>query len=326
MLFVNNPSLDPWFNLAAEEYLLKNVDSEITMLWRSHPSVIVGKHQNTLAEINLSYVMQNNIPVIRRLSGGGTVFHDPGNVNFTFIKNANKDNVVNFREHTEPVIAFLQTLGLDARFEGKNDLRVNGLKISGNAEHVHKNKVLHHGTLLFDANLSQLNEAIKGREQNFQSKAVRSIRSNVVNISALLPKKLSRDKFLLKLRGFFLEKSPWMVEYNFNSYDIDCINELMEGKYKTWDWNFGYSPSYTFENSLMLNGNDIFVQITVEKGLIKNAIVEMKNMQNKEARLMEMLKGKPHRPDIIETIIFQTSTFEQSVWNGNKWKLLGLFF
>lgn len=326
MLFVDNPSPDPWFNLAAEEYLLRQFDNEITMLWRSHPSVIVGKHQNTLAEINLAYVMRNNIPVIRRLSGGGTVFHDPGNINFTFIKRAEKGNMVNFREHTEPVIAFLQSLGVDARFEGKNDLRVNGFKISGNAEHVHKDKVLHHGTLLFDADLTQLNEAIKGKEQNFRSKAVRSIRSKVANIAELLPQKITREEFLGNLRSFFLDSSPWISLYTFSPTDVSNIKELVKSKYDTWDWNFGYSPAYTFENTGNINGNDITVHINVEKGVMNHVAIKGKQQILVSDRLSGMLAGKPHRPDVLEEAIISSGVFEEFDWERNKWSLLELFF
>ncbi len=153
------------------------------MLWQNLPSIILGKHQNTLAEINYSFVKENNIPVVRRISGGGTVFHDLGNLNFTFISSGEKEKLVNFRKFTQPIIEVLNHMGIPACFEGKNDLRVNGLKISGNAEHVYRNKVLHHGTLLFSADLNYLNQAIKSVPERFKDKAVQSVRSKVANIT-----------------------------------------------------------------------------------------------------------------------------------------------
>jgi len=176
MLIVNRPHTDPWFNIAAEEYFLKNFQEDIFMLWQNEASIIVGKHQNTLAEINYPYVKENGIPVIRRISGGGTVFHDLGNLNFTFIQNGEKGKLVDFRKFTDPILAVLNKMGVPAVFEGKNDLRVDGLKISGNAEHVFKNRVLHHGTLLFSSVLNDLGKALKVKTDRFTDKAVKSIR------------------------------------------------------------------------------------------------------------------------------------------------------
>ena len=326
MLFVKNSSFDPWFNIAAEEYLLKQFDEEIVMIWRSNPSIIVGKHQNTLAEINAEYVIKHEIPVVRRLSGGGTVFHDPGNINFTFIKKADKENLVNFRMHTEPVIAFLQSLGVDAKFEGKNDLRVNGLKISGNAEHIHKNKVLHHGTLLFDSDLSNLYEAIKAKEQNFESKAVKSIRSTVANVNSFLKTPMTCEGFRESFENFFLKLYPHIKLYDLNANDISAINELKENKYTKWEWNFGWSPVYVFKNNISLHGKNIAVEIKVSKGIIEDAVVYI---DGKELRADEPaaggLKGLLHKPEEIAKLLAETDFFG---FNGltDPWQLLRLFF
>lgn len=145
MLYIRHSCTDPYFNLAAEEYILKKFSEDCFMLWRNEPSIIVGKHQNTLAEINLEYVIKNNIKVVRRLSGGGAVFHDPGNLNFTFIVNSEDGNLVDFRKFTEPILEVLRNLGVDAKFEGRNDLTINGAKFSGNAEHVWAAKGVRNG-------------------------------------------------------------------------------------------------------------------------------------------------------------------------------------
>ena len=326
MLFFENTSLDPWFNLATEEYLFKHIDSEVVMLWRSLPSIIVGKHQNTLAEINLEYVRKNNIPVVRRLSGGGTVFHDPGNINFTFIKKADKDNLVNFQSHTRPVIEFLQSLGVDAKFEGKNDLRVNGLKISGNAEHIHKNKVLHHGTLLYDANLDHLNEAIKAKEENFESKAVKSIRSEVANISRFLQFPLSRDEFMMKLKVWFFQHWPDIEFYSPDQADIRYINRIKEEKYKKWEWNFGWSPVYVFKNQIYWDNKVISVELKVRKGMVETAMVLVDGKKLDEKHLLiKGLENKPHNPDNIEELLAEINFFEFNSFS-DPWALLKLFF
>jgi len=184
MLIINDLRTDPYFNLAAEEYALKNFKADCFMLWRNEPSIIVGKHQNTLAEINLDYVKKRNIKVGRRLSGGGAVFHDLGNLNFTFISTGAQENrLVDFRRFTMPILEVLQNLGIEAVFEGRNDLTIHGRKFSGNAEHVWKNRILHHGTLLFSSVLTDLSEALKVDPLKFRDKAVKSIRSRVTNIS-----------------------------------------------------------------------------------------------------------------------------------------------
>lgn len=325
MLFVENPSPDPYFNIAAEEYLLKNVDSDIIMLWRSDPSVIVGKHQNTLAEINLGFVRKLNIPVIRRLSGGGTVFHDPGNINFTFIKKAEKEKLVDFKAQTAPVIEFLATIGVDARFEGKNDLRVNGLKISGNAEHIFKNKVLHHGTLLFDSNLNCLKKAIKGREPNFTSKAVKSIRSVVTNISSLPGVSLTRDEFIEKLGDYLKGCHDDISTYHFSVHDKDAIEKLKEEKYTQWDWNFGYSPQYTFKNKGTVFNRNIMIELTVNKGLIEDVRVSIDYIQQDNHSIIKAFRGERHHPDIVQRILGMHNFMGYNQL-GDNWKLTGLFF
>jgi lipoate---protein ligase len=326
MLFIDNPYFDPYFNIAAEEYFLKYLNKEIVMLWRSSPSIIVGKHQNTLAEINLPWVLKNNIPVIRRLSGGGTVFHDPGNINFTFIREVDKEKMVDFKSHTLPVIEFLHSLGVDARFEGKNDLRVNGLKISGNAEHIHRNKVLHHGTLLFDSDLEQLNEAIKAKEFKFNGKAIKSVRSKVVNVGSLLKRKLTCDDFLFEFKKFFFDRYPQMEEYQLQDDDIRVIDRIKESKYLNWEWNYGYSPVYVFNNSEEINSERIEIQIKVKKGVCESVDISVNGRVLGRAHpVISSLKGVPHNPQSIDAVLS-----EHNFMNYNnleeKWVLLGLFF
>ena len=160
MLCVNQTKTDPYFNIASEEYLLKNFDDEIIMLYINEPSVIVGKHQNTLAEINYTLAKQKGLSVIRRLSGGGSVFHDLGNLNFTFIKNGTPGKLVDFKGYTQPIVDALNEIGVNAEFGGHNSLLIGGKKFSGNAEHIYKNRVMHHGTILFSTNLENLAEVL----------------------------------------------------------------------------------------------------------------------------------------------------------------------
>jgi lipoate---protein ligase len=246
MLIIRRHNTDPYFNLATEEYVLKEIADDSFMLWRNEPAIIVGKHQNTLAEINVDYVKQQNIKVVRRLSGGGAVFHDLGNLCFTFTQKGESEKLIDFRRYTEPILEVLVKLGVDAKFEGRNDLTINGKKFSGNAEHIWKNKVLHHGTLLFSSHMADLSGALNADPLKFKDKAVKSIRSRVTNISEHLQNPMDVLEFSSLIEAHMIEKYPDAVLYELTAEDHRKINELVEKKYSTWDWNFGYSPQYNF--------------------------------------------------------------------------------
>lgn len=305
MLIIRNKINDPYFNIASEEYLLKSFDDDIFMLYINEPSIIVGKHQNTLAEINYCYVKENNISVIRRISGGGTVFHDLGNVNFLFIKNGRDGHLVDFKGFTEPIIEVLQSLGIDARFEGKNDIRVNGLKISGNAEHVFKNRTLHHGTLLFSSNLDFLNEAIRVDADKYQSKAVQSNRSNVTNIALQLASDLSIDRFMDLIYNQ-IEKKQNCELYEWSDNDWEAIIKLKEEKYETWDWNYGYSTQYTITREIKIDHEELLFKLTVDKGIIIDVFVKT-SLMNEELALLS-LKGCKHKEEDMLHKLEQTNS------------------
>jgi lipoate-protein ligase A len=274
MLLIKRHNTDPYFNLATEEYVLKNFDENSFMLWRNAPSIIVGKHQNTLAEINVEYVKRNNIPVVRRLSGGGAVFHDLGNLNFTFIQQGKDENLIDFKKYTEPILEVLQKIGIDAVFEGRNDLTIGGRKFSGNAEHIWKNKVLHHGTLLFSAQITDLSLALNVDPLKFQGKAVKSVRSRVTNISEHLAEPMDVMQFATLIQDHIGEKYPDAKTIELSPEDHTNIYELIRTKYNTWEWNFGYSPNYNFRKVIhtersgtiefdidVSNGNMLLVKI-----------------------------------------------------------------
>ena len=270
MLCIHLKNTDPFFCLAAEEYLLKNFSDDIFMLWQSEKAVVVGKHQNLLAEINYPFVLENNIALCRRISGGGTVFHDAGNVNFSFIKNVKSPAEISFKQFTAPVVDALAKLGIEATTSGRNDLLIEGLKISGNAEHVYKNRVLHHGTLLFNSDLKNLGQAIKVVPGKYESKAVQSNRSLVANILQFLKAPITTEEFIQFLLDVQLENAE-NSHYFLNENNIQSIEKLSTEKFRTWEWNFGYSPKYSFKNEVEIEGKALSIRLVVEKGIIVEA-------------------------------------------------------
>ena len=290
MLCIYNTCIDPYFNLAAEEYLLKEHAEDCFMLWRNAPAIIVGKHQNTNAEINGSYVNEQGIKVVRRLSGGGAVFHDLGNLNFTFIMSGEDHGKIDFRRYTLPILQVLQQLDVNAKFEGRNDLTIDGRKFSGNAEYLYKNRILHHGTLLFAAHLPDLSQALNVDPLKYSDKSIKSIRSRVTNICDHLKHPLDITVFAEMLRQHVLGMYADAVHYEFSEADIQRITELRDQKYMTWEWNFGASPKYTFrKNTPTKYGGHLEIILNVEHGIIreakiygdcfyKDAIVEIENI------------------------------------------------
>jgi lipoate-protein ligase A len=271
MLIIRRHNTDPYFNLATEEYVLKEIRDDSFMLWRNAPSIIVGKHQNTLAEINLDYVRENNIKVVRRLSGGGAVFHDLGNLNFTFTMQGEGNNLIDFRKYTEPILEVLITLGVDARFEGRNDLTIEGKKFSGNAMHIWKNKVLSHGTLLFSSHMPDLRKALNADPLKFKDKAVKSVRSRVTNISEHLKTPMDVMELSSLIEQHIMEKYPDAILYELTEEDHERIRGMVESKYGTWEWNFGYSPKYNFRKVLRTENNGTLeFNIDVTDGIIRD--------------------------------------------------------
>lgn len=269
MLIIDRESTDPYFNIAAEEYLVKTMEVPCFMLWQNTPSVVIGKHQNPLREVNLKFTNKENIPVIRRISGGGTVYHDLGNINYSFIDMGKADSLVNFPKYSQAVLNLLNKLGVPAELSGKSDLKIKGKKFSGNASHVYKNKVLHHGTILFNSDLDTLNESIQIKNHQITDKAVNSNRSVVTNITKHLKSKLELNDFKTLLIREIQHSYPEAKNEELTTHQIQEINQLVKEKYKSWNWNFGYSPKYIKHSSFNFNGSDFDFSVKVEKGFVK---------------------------------------------------------
>jgi lipoate---protein ligase len=305
MLIIRRHNTDPYFNLATEEYVLKEMAEDSFMLWRNEPSIIVGKHQNTLAEINIDYVRQNKIKVVRRLSGGGAVFHDLGNLNFTFTMKSEDENMINFRKYTDPILEVLVNMGIDARFEGRNDLTIDGKKFSGNAMHIWKNKVLSHGTLLFSSHMPDLSAALNADPLKFKDKAVKSVRSRVTNISEHLKEPMDVLQFADRIQDHMVEKYPDARFYELSEEDHRKINELVKSKYETWNWNFGYSPKYNFRKVLRTEkSGTIEIDLNVNDGIISEIRIYGDYFGKYDTEEIEVaLTGIAHQENAIRFVL-----------------------
>jgi len=318
MLILDSPSTDPRFNIAAEEYLLKEMDKNFAFFYINEPSIIIGKHQNAWSEINHGWTWRNNIPVVRRISGGGTVWHDLGNLNFAFILNGKEGKLVNFREYASPVLEYLISLGIPAEFGERNEMIASGLKISGNAEHVSRKRVLHHGTLLFSSDLSNLREALDTDPDLYVDKSVQSVRSKIGNIKDFLYNTMEIKEFRQGLLTFISRHYRGSDKYVFSKPDRDRIEELVRQKYSLWSWNIGYSPTYDLEREIDMGSLRLRAELRVEKGQIKecnmSAIFGVPTMKSeaddfeyREIRnineLAVYLTGTMHDPDSIRGLI-----------------------
>ncbi|MEH7354782.1 lipoate--protein ligase, partial [Neobacillus drentensis] len=273
MLFIDNKGItDPRINLAIEEYALKNLDINETYLlfYINEPSIIIGKNQNTIEEINTEYVESNGIHVVRRLSGGGAVYHDLGNLNFSFITKDDGESFHNFRKFTEPVVAALKKLGVNAELSGRNDLEVEGRKISGNAQFSTKGRMFSHGTLLFNSEMDHVVSALKVKKDKIESKGIKSVRSRVANISEFLTEKIDIREFRSLILTSIFDGQEEIHEYVLTDEDWKKIHQLSEERYQNWEWNYGRSPKFNLQHSHRFPVGSIDVRLEVNKGILEN--------------------------------------------------------
>jgi lipoate-protein ligase A len=276
VIYIVNASKDPFFNMALEEYLFTSAkyQQDIFLLWQNERTIVVGRHQNTLEEINNDYVKENGISVVRRLSGGGAVYHDAGNLNFTFLKRNVTRYDVNFTYFVQPVIDTLAKFGIKADFSGRNDITIEGKKFSGNAQYFTAQGLLHHGTLLFDSDFSVLAKSLQVKEHKYLSKGVKSVQSRVINIKQCLTGNSTLEDFrntLVETVFSYLEQE--CAEEELDEEDLAAIQTLVAHRYGTWDWNYGESPKYNFRQERVLPGGTVTTFLEIEKGKIKQCSI-----------------------------------------------------
>ena len=261
---------DPSYNLAMEQYVFDCLprDRMYFMLWQNDNAIIVGKYQNTIAEINEEAVRERGIRVVRRLSGGGAVYHDMGNLNFTFITDVGESNALDLKLFCEPVVRTLATLGVKAEVNGRNDITIDGKKFSGNSQYIRQGRVMHHGTIMFDSDLSVVSEALRVDPTKIQTKGIRSVRSRVTNVAEHLPEKVTLPEFRRILLENILKENPGEA-YPLTQDDLAAVEKLRAERYATWDWNYGFSPTCTMLRRRRVDGCGLIEgYITVEHGRI----------------------------------------------------------
>jgi len=326
MLLIKNPCTDPCFNLAMDEYLLKARSEDIFTLWRNGPSVIIGRNQDALAEIDMGFLRENNIALVRRMSGGGAVFHDLGNINFTYITPCEKAGFFDFGRFAAPILAALRGLGIDAQATGRNDLTVDGRKFSGNAQHLHKGRLLHHGTLLFNADVSRMQGALRVNPSKLQGKGVASVRSRVVNLAEYCPEAMTAVGFLEYLERFILEHFEGCTEHQLSEGELREVRELANRKFRTDAWNLLHMGKYAMTREGRFPSGLVKVSFEVRDGRISALSLSGDFFGVQDISALETgLIGAPHTPDALEAALTRLDVSEY-ISGVSSAELAALFF
>lgn len=272
MIWIKNDSNDPFYNLAFEEYVFRNVrtDEAVAMIWQNSPTVVIGRWQNTAEEIDKEYADKKGINIVRRITGGGAVYHDLGNVNYTYISPREFRNF-SFADFVRPVTAALAKMGVNAEQSGRNDITIDGTKVSGNAEHWDGKRLLHHGCILYSADLSAVAGVLKVKPDKFQSKAIKSVRSRVANISDFLENPPDIEEFKSRILSALVEEGG--EEYVLTEEELAAVRELADTKYRTWEWVYGQSPKFNTVKRRRFDIGSVELKMFVEDGIIKECSV-----------------------------------------------------
>lgn len=312
MKFIDNKGItDPMINLAIEEYILENFGEKDTFLlfYVNKPSIIIGRNQNSVEEINTDYVNDNNIKVVRRLSGGGAVYHDEKNLNFSFITKDDGESFQNFKRFTQPMVDALNKLGVPAEMQGRNDLAVKERKISGNAMFSTRGRMFSHGTLMLDSEIENVVAALNVKKEKIESKGIKSIRSRVANISEFLDEKITMDEFkdIILRYVFDVEDVKDVPRYELTDADWDNIKKISEDRYQQWEWNYGKSPKFNVQESHKFDGGLVDVRLDVKNGLIENCKIygDFFGM-GQISELEDNLTGVRHERKAIEDALADT--------------------
>ena len=270
MQFINYLGQDAYTNIAMDSWLLYNLKptEPVFSLWQNKRAVIIGRNQNTFSEINQDYIDSHDVQVVRRVSGGGAVYHDLGNICFTFFVPVENSGTVNFKKFVQPMYDALHAVGINAEITGRNDLEVEGKKVSGNAQRYAGGYLMHHGTLLWDTDVEAMIRSLNVSDEKFVSKAAKSVRARVGNIKDFAPD-LTLETFLEKLK-YYLTDEGKDGELVLTDEQLAGIKDWRDNRFATWDWNYGESPKFQFQNHAKFTGGAIDVQVNVEHGKISD--------------------------------------------------------
>ena len=269
MKFIDSPFTDPYMNLALEEYVFEHADKSESyfMLWQNFNTIVIGKFQNALEEINTDYVKEHDIKVVRRLSGGGAVYHDSGNLNYTFITDKEDTADFDFSFFTKPLVETLRDFGIKAECTGRNDVAIDEKKFSGSSQYMKHGRLLHHGCIMLDSNIADVSQALKVKPQKFESKSVKSVRSRVTTINANAPSPISMEEFKAALAAHYMEDGT-VEKYTLTEDDLKEIEKLAKEKYATWEWVYGRAPKYATVAEKKFPSGVVSAYMTIEKGVI----------------------------------------------------------
>jgi len=266
---VHSNSFNPWYNLALEEYLLNNTrkNEVILYLWQNDNTVVIGRNQNAWKECNCRLLEENDGKLARRLSGGGAVYHDLGNLNFTFVMDK---NLYDIHTQLEVILKAVRDSNIDAKFSGRNDLVVDGRKFSGNAFYYGTNSSYHHGTILVETDFENMVEYLQVSQEKIKSKGIEPVKSRVVNLKKLNPA-ISIEQMKTELEKYF--KNLYQVDPKTQTIAPHENEEIakLQGKYSSWSWRYGEAPDFdiTYENRF--DWGDIQLGLSLKKGKIEEA-------------------------------------------------------
>lgn len=300
VLIIRSNRTDAPFFHAAEEYLMENFGESVFMLWRAKKCILLGKNQNAWKQVNLDYVKEREILLVRRASGGGTVFCDLGNINFSFIENHGTEKVNNYRLFTKPILEVLNQMGIPAQFSGRNDLTIDGKKFSGNAQYRKKDRLLHHGTLLFSADLKDLAGALKTDPLKYKDRGIESAAKRVTNIAAHLDEPMDVLAFREKIYSHMQSKDSDAIVRDFTEAEIVEIEKIADAKYRNWDWTIGKSPQYDFHREHRFAGGIVEIDLSVKKGIVTDLVIHGDFLSRLDlADIQTALIGKRHDPTVL---------------------------
>ena len=310
MKTILNLPTDPYYNLALMEYLLKHHKDTFILVFENANTIIVGRNQNTYEVVNDAFVQTHQTKVIRRISGGGTVYQDIGNINFVYITEL-KDNLNDFNKFTLPVITLLKTYGVQAEFKGRNDIEVDGYKVSGNAQTAYKNRMMHGGTLLYDLDLDKASDALHVDEEKYSSKGIKSNRARVMNLKPLLSEEIPISVLKAQLLKHILNTENIEAHaYTLTLKDEKHIQTLMKEKYLTWRWNYGLSPKHNSIKQKRFKKGLLSAYMLIQKGCIKEIKFYSDGLNLDNIELVEsLLKGTPYEKALVEEKLLEYTTF-----------------